>query len=237
MKQPLVSIIMAVKNGERFLRSAIESVLNTGYEPREIVVVDGKSEDATRLIARSFPEVRLIEQEGRGLSDAWNFGLGAVTGELIAFLDSDDLWAPDKLHVQVAFMEAHPEVQYTIGRVKFFLEPGFSTPPGFKKQLIESDHVGRIPGTLLARKSLFDRIGAFDPALVLAGDVDWFAHAKDSGAEMAVLGEVFLYKRVHDHNLSSNATLNSRELLEILKRSVARRRKTKRSIPPESRIR
>lgn len=225
MKQPCVGVIIAVKNGERFLRSAIDSVCNTGYEPREIIVVDGKSKDDTPLIARSFAEVRLIEQEGRGLSDAWNVGVGAATGDLIAFLDSDDLWAPNKLYLQVAFMEEHPEIQYTIGRVKFFLEPGFSAPVGFKRQLLENDHVGRIPGTLLARRSLFDSIGGFDTALALAGDVDWFARAKDSQAPMAVLDEVFLYKRIHDHNLSSNARLNSQELLEIFKKSVDRQRK------------
>jgi glycosyltransferase involved in cell wall biosynthesis len=225
MSRPFVSIIIAVKNGERFLRSAIQSVRDTEYEQREIIVVDGKSGDNTRLIARSFPEVRLIEQEGKGLSDAWNVGLGTATGELIAFLDSDDVWAANKLHMQVAFMEEHPEIQYTIGRVKFFLEPGFSAPVGFKRHLLENDHVGRIPGTLLARKNLFDSIGGFDRALVLAGDVDWFARAKDSQASMAVLDEVFLYKRVHDHNLSSNARLNSQELLEIFKKSVDRQRR------------
>jgi glycosyltransferase involved in cell wall biosynthesis len=225
MEQPLVSIIIAVKNGERYLRLAIESVRRTRYEPREIIVVDGKSEDDTRLIARSFAEVRLIAQEGRGLSDAWNVGVGAAMGNLIGFLDSDDLWAPNKLHVQVAFMQQHTEIQYTIGRVKFFLEPGFSIPRGFKRELLESDHVGRIPGTLLARKNVFESIGGFDTMLLLAGDVDWFVRAKDSKVPMAILDEVFLYKRVHDSNLSSNARLNSEELLRVFKNSVDRQRK------------
>jgi GT2 family glycosyltransferase len=146
-------------------------------------------------------------------------------GELIAFLDSDDLWAPNKLHAQVAFMKDHPEIQYTIGRVKFFLEPGLSVPFGFKRQLLENDHVGRILGTLLARRSLFDSIGGFDTEFALASDVDWFTRAKDSQVPMAVLDDVFLLKRVHDHNLSSNARLNSQELLEIFKKSVDRQRR------------
>jgi glycosyltransferase involved in cell wall biosynthesis len=225
MSPPLVSIIIAVKNGDRYLRSAIDSVRRTYYEPREIIVVDGKSEDDTQSIARSFTEVRLIEQEGRGLSDAWNVGVAVATGDLIAFLDSDDFWAPNKLHVQVSFMENHPEIHYTIGRVKFFLEPGFSPPLGFKMHLLENDHVGRIPGTLMARRHLFGSVGGFETTLVLAGDVDWFVRAKDLQVPMAILDEVFLYKRVHDHNLNnSNTRLNSEELLEIFRKSVHRQR-------------
>ena len=88
--------------------------------------------------------------------------------------------------------------------------------------MLEQDHVGRIPGTLLARKQLFEVLGRFDATLALAWDVDWFARAKDSHVPMTVLDEVFLYKRVHDRDLSSNAGLKNQELLEILKRSVAR---------------
>jgi glycosyltransferase involved in cell wall biosynthesis len=225
MSFPLVSIIITVKNGDRYLRSAIDSIRSTGYDPGEIIVVDGNSEDDTRLVARSVTEVRLIDREGGGLSHAWNVGIFAASGDLIAFLDSDDLWSRNKLPVQVAFMEEHAKTQYTIGRVKFFLEPGYSVPAGLKKALLENDHVGRIPGTLLGRRNLFDSIGGFETALALAGDVDWFARAKVSQVSMAVLNEVFLYKRVHDHNLSSNARLNSQELLEIFKKSVDRQRR------------
>lgn len=226
MNPPLVSVIIAVKNGERYLRTAIESVRATGYERREIIVVDGKSIDNTPSIVRSFEEVRLIEQEGQGLCDAWNLGIAAAEGDLLAFLDSDDLWSKDKLNLQVTYMNEHPEIEYSIGRVEFFLEPGFSVPSGFRKELLGKDHIGRIPGTLLARRKLFDTVGMFNTEFVLAGDVDWFTRAKDREAPLAILDDILLYKRVHDRNLNnSDIRLNTAELLEIFKRSVSRQRK------------
>jgi glycosyltransferase involved in cell wall biosynthesis len=227
MNKPLVSVIVPVKNGERFLASAINSVLEQDYRPLEIIVVDGSSTDNTAKIARSFKHVRSFRQSGRGLADAWNVGIEAAKGELIAFLDHDDLWAPNKLSTQVGYLVNHPEIQYTIARVKFFLEEGHTIPIGFKKELLDKDQLGRIPGTLVARKHLFDSIGRFSTDLTIAADVDWFVRAKDKNTSMAVINEVLLYKRIHSANLSSNAEVNNQELLKILRISVERQHSQK----------
>jgi glycosyltransferase involved in cell wall biosynthesis len=75
---PLVSVIIAVRNGERFLAQAIESVLNSDYRPIEILIVDGQSEDKTEEIARSYPLVRYICQPNTGISEAYNLGIKAT---------------------------------------------------------------------------------------------------------------------------------------------------------------
>lgn len=222
MNMPLVSVIIPVKNGEKYLGSAIQSVLKTNYSPLEIIVVDGKSVDGTAEVIRSFPSVRHVIQEGKGLADAWNVGIGTARGEMISFLDHDDYWAPEKLKLQVGCLVEDPDIQYAISRFKFFLEPGCPVPLGFKKELLEGDHVGRIPGTLLARGTLFDEVGVFNNDISIAADVDWFVRAKDKGIRSAILPEVLLYKRVHDSNLSSNAETNNRELLSLLRQSIAR---------------
>ena len=222
MGMPLVSVIIPVKNGERYVGSAIESVIQTNYSPMEIVVVDGNSVDGTADIIKSFKTLRHIYQKGRGLADAWNLGIEVAEGELVAFLDSDDLWAPEKLKQQVGRLMDEPGLQYVISRFKFFLEPGFPVPVGFKKELLEGDHLGRIPGTLLARRSLFDEVGVFNTDIAIAADVDWFVRAKDQGIAMGIVPEVLLYKRVHDANLSSNAEKNNQELLALLRQSISR---------------
>jgi glycosyltransferase involved in cell wall biosynthesis len=223
MPEPLVSIIIPVKNGERFLPFALNSVFEQNYRPLEIIVVDGHSSDRTVAIAQSFVEVRVVSQSGQGLSNAWNEGLEAANGEFVAFLSYDDLWTPDKLRLQVKYLIDHPEIQYTIAKFRFFLEPGCAMPAGFRRELLETDHVGRIMETLVARQSLFARIGKFHTQLSTAEDVDWYARAHDRGIPMAIVPKVLLYKRVHDTNLSLNAAANNKNLLQALRQSVKRK--------------
>ena len=228
VNKPLVSVIIPVKNGERFLAAAIQSVLDQDYARVELIVVDGQSDDRTAQIAQSFTQVRYLFQQGDpGVAAARNLGIAAAQGELVAFISHDDLWARNKLSVQVAQMIEHPELQYTITRVKFFLEPGCACPPGFRKELVEGDHVGVMPETLVARKSLFDQIGGFDPEFVIGDDNDWFVRAQDNQVPATVIPQVLTYKRVHETNISlnpSNVDKFSREMLKIAQRSIDRKR-------------
>jgi glycosyltransferase involved in cell wall biosynthesis len=221
---PLVSVIIAVKNGELRLGEAIQSILNQTYDNFEIIVVDGQSSDNTANIAQSYPKVRHILQNGRGLADAWNCGIESAKGEFIAFLDHDDLWTDNKLDIQINYLINNPTIQYIIAKFRFILESGASIPIGFKKELLDRDIVGLIPGTLIVRKDLFNFIGKFNTDLVIASDVDWFARVKDKNISMAMIPEVLLHKRVHGNNLSSNAKLNNQELLQVLKQSINRQR-------------
>jgi glycosyltransferase involved in cell wall biosynthesis len=225
MQQPLVSVVMAVKNGERFLAAGLDSVAAQSYRNFEIVVVDGHSTDRSAAIAAAYPQARFITQDGAGLSAAWNTGVRAARGELIAFLDHDDLWAPHKLDAQVAHLLAHPEAQYVVAQVRFFLEPGCAVPPGFKPELFGQDLMGRIPGTLMARRALFAQLGDFNEGLKIAGDVEWFVRAKDRGVAMGYVPEVLLHKRIHEANLAADALANSRELLSLLRESINRQRR------------
>lgn len=223
--QPLVSVVVAVRNGERFLAQALASILEGAYRPVEILVVDGNSTDSTLEIARSFGHVRCLQQMGQGIAAAYNTGIEASTGTFVAFLSHDDHWTPDKLETQIEFMTRHPEVEYTIGRAKFFLEPGHEIPRGFRRELLEGDHVAPIMETLVARRPLFERLGKFDTRLSIANDVDWFTRASDMKIPTAVMPQVLLHKRVHDANLSMNVETNNRDLLKLLKASIDRKRR------------
>lgn len=222
---PLVSVVIPTKNAERYLRDALESVRAQTYEAWQVVLVDAGSTDRTVAIARSYDRVDCIGQTGAGLADAWNCGLGAARGDLIAFLDSDDCWEPAKLSAQVQVLEADPAVDCVITRMRFVLEPGLPPPAGFRPLLLESSHVAHMPSALLARREVFERIGSFDTELTVAPDIDWFARVKDSGLRVAVVPRVLVYKRMHDANLSSLAgeTVN-REIVQLLKRSIGRQR-------------
>ena len=224
---PLVTVIVPVKNGARFLAQALGDVAAQTYDRCELVVVDGRSTDCSAEIARSFPRVRLIDQPGDGLPDAWNLGLDAARGELIAFLDSDDRWSRDKLAKQIGLLSREPELAYVITRMRFFLEPGDPHPPGFRPKLLNGEYVANMPSALLARRSVFNTVGTFPTHYPAAGDIDWFARLKDSGLTGGVIEEPLVWKRVHAGNASSSdlvvRNLN-RELLGLLRQSVARQR-------------
>jgi glycosyltransferase involved in cell wall biosynthesis len=217
---------MAIKDGERYVAEAIESVLAQTLRERELVVIDGGSVDASARIARSYEGVRVVGQRGTGFAGAWNEGIALAHGELVAFLDSDDRWAPRKLEAQVGLLEARADAACAVGLVSFFLEPGHRPPPGFRPNLLEGEFVAYMPGALLAHRELFETtIGPFRTDQTIANDIDWFARLKDAGITCAVLPEVVIYKRIHGGNLSLSAPADyNRELVALLRDSVARTR-------------
>ena len=120
---PLVSVIMIFLNAERFITSAIESVLAQTYAAWELVLVDDGSTDGSSAIARRFAQlqparIRLVEHEGhanRGMSASRNLGLRQARGAYIALLDADDVYLPAKLERQVAILQAQPEAAMVYG--------------------------------------------------------------------------------------------------------------------------
>jgi glycosyltransferase involved in cell wall biosynthesis len=225
LNNPLVSVVISVKNGELFLHEALKSVLQQKYEPIEILVIDGHSTDKTAEIALSYEGVQHIMQPGRGIADGNNTGVNLAKGDLIAFLSHDDKWTSNKLSTQIRFMQENPKFAFTNARIKFFLEPGCKTPSGFRTDLLQGDHIGVIMETLVARKSVFDRVGPFDTSLKISEDIEWFARAKDYNIKSAVIQEVLLYKRVHDKNISIHTDHEYVDLFQAIRKSIHRKEK------------
>lgn len=109
---PCVSVVMPVYNGERYLKEAVESVLNQTLSDFEFIIINDGSTDNTCAILKSFTDGRgnLIDQEHQGLIASLNRGLAIARGEYVARMDSDDIALPDRLEKQVAFLRAHPEI-------------------------------------------------------------------------------------------------------------------------------
>src|ERR1044072_1092605 len=116
MSNPVVSVVMPVYNGEKYLRSAIQSVLDQTFHDFEIIVVDDGSKDSTPAIAQSYGDrVRYVRQENAGVAAAVNHGISLARGRYFAWLSHDDLWAPEKLSEQLRALQsvAGPAVCYT----------------------------------------------------------------------------------------------------------------------------
>lgn len=223
-QQPLVSVIIPVYNGARFLRAALESVFAQTYRPFEVIVVDDGSTDDTGKIAQGFPEVRYFVQENQGVAAARNVGVEAAHGEFFAFLDQDDLWAPEKLELQVDHLLSHPDLGYTLTQQQFFLEPGATLPPWFRKELLAAVHTGWVLGTLVVRRTTFEQVGNFVTGYSAANDSDWYFRAKAAAIPMAVVPELLLLKRIHEANDSGRAKEILSELLKVVKTSLDRQR-------------
>ena len=221
---PDISVIVVVKNGERYLAQGLDSILAQTLAPAEIIVVIGESLDATAEIAHAYPTVRVLMQADQGLANARNLGIKMAAGELIAFLDHDDLWLPNKLAVQAEWMHTQPTVQYTTTWMQFLLEDESEAVSVPVSPADAGPQEAGTPSGLMARKALFMSLGMFDPAYQIGCDADWFVRARDAGIESAVIPEVLFTKRLHQNNLSRRGALNRKEMFQIARASLARQR-------------
>jgi len=227
MPEERVSIILPIKNGERFLDQALDSIFNQTYEAFELIVVDDGSTDRSAELARAREGVRYVVSERDGVAHAWNTGIAEARGSLIAFQAQDDLWLPDKLRVQVGYMKEHPEIDYSLTWTHTFHEPGDAVPPGCRAEQLGTDGYGLLMEAMMVRKAALDRVGVFDTELTTSQDGDWFARAADGGLRLGVIEKVLLKRRVH----SANATFDSnaakegdRNLLAVMRASIRRKK-------------
>jgi len=226
-KEPLVSVITATLNASKYLREALNSILNQTYQNIEVLIIDGGSTDDTKEIANMFPKVSFVTQNGKGLFDAWNQGIQMCTGDFVAILDSDDIWNPTTLSDHVNGLLNDSSKLGSVGQVKFFLEKKQTPPPEFKLSLLEKSHLGYMPGCFMGRKEIFNRIGYYETEWKIASDIIWFGKVKDLKDEIYILDRVVLNKRVHKNNISYNSVeedIYGRELLKLLHLKLKSRR-------------
>ena len=184
---PLVSAIIIFLDAERFLGESIESVLAQTYPNIELLLVDDGSTDGSTAIARSYAEslpdrVRLLQHPGgenRGMSASRNLGARSARGEWIAFLDSDDVWLPEKTEQQVAIFRQHPGLGMVYGRTQIwhswapgssqdhFYALGVATntvhePPSLLAALIENRFQSPTTCNAMISRAAFDQLGGFE---------------------------------------------------------------------------
>ena len=216
MTLPLLSVIVPVHDGERFLAEALDSVLGQDYEPLEVIVVDDGSTDGSSAIAQA-RGVRYFVQPNRGPGAARNAGIAAARGELVAFVDQDDVWLPGKARTQVDLLLARPEVGLVYTRMEVFVEPGAPLPDWTPADWLDEPPVGYCPSTLMARRDVFDVVGDFDPEYVAFSDGEWFMRVRRAGIQTHVLDDVTVRYRIHGDNQSHDRDVFRDELMRSLR--------------------
>ena len=239
MANPLISCIIPVFNGERYLGEALDSILAQTYRPVEIIVVDDGSTDGTgELAARYGDRIRYSRQNNEGAPTARNAGLSAARGAFVAFLDSDDLWHPDKLERQMARFEARPELELCVTHLQRFWIPELETErKRFQDHRFAEVLPGYITQTLLARRNVFDSVGNFNTSRRVGDPMDWFLRAAEQGVVMELLPDLLVYQRMHESNLSVNFGTRTMKphmqdaILDVVKASLDRRRSRNETSP------
>ena len=207
-----VTVIIPVYNREEYLRAALDSVFLQTRLPDEVIVVDDGSTDNTPAVAESYPEVTLLRQSNSGVSVARNRAVEAATSEWVAFLDSDDLWQPTKLELQMAALEANPVFEACTCNTMALQEPGgtpgpppSNIPPGTDIAAGLRGSLRLPPGSVIARRERVLQVGGFDDSARPCEDWDLWLRLVDAGCRFLLVPEALLLIRAHESNLSNQS--------------------------------
>jgi glycosyltransferase involved in cell wall biosynthesis len=226
MSEPLVSALITVYNGERYLGEAIESALAQTYDRIELIVVDNGSTDRSPEIARSFgPRVRVHVEPERGINRVRNAAVAEAAGEHLAFLDGDDVWDPLKTERQIAAFAADPSAAVVIGHVEQFLSPDCDPSLARRFRIPERPQPGLVLGAVLAPRRVFDLVGPLSTEYSISDGLEWFLQVRRHGLREVLLPEVVTRRRVHGANHSYRCRAERGEFARLLKASIDERRR------------
>jgi len=210
IRTPTVSVIIPTYNRFSFIGQAIASVLSQSFMDFEIIVIDDGSTDDTELVVREITDPRLvyIRQENRGRSHARNFALFLARGRYIAFLDSDDLYLPNKLSLQVNYLNSHPNVDmlytsaYCIDAVGNELDVNYiaSVSGRIYKSIAFFCPVTITLPTVMVRREIFSAVGGFDEKMDRFEDTDMWRRISKV-AYIEALPEFTCKLRTHSDNI------------------------------------
>lgn len=223
-RKPAVSVIIPTYNRGWVLREAVDSVLAQDFDDFELIVVDDGSTDNTREILEAYDDaVIVLSLNNRGVSAARNRGIAKACAPMIAFLDSDDLWKPQKLSRQVAFFEANPGA-LICQTEEIWIRNGVRVNPGKRHHKLS----GMIfepslalclvsPSAVMIRKKLFDLVGLFDEDLPACEDYDLWLRVS-CRYPVHLLEEPLIIKRGgHTDQLSRAAGLDKYRIQSLKK--------------------
>ena len=200
---PLISCIVPVFNGERYLDEALDSIFAQTYRPLEVIVVDDGSTDTTAEVTTRYGDhITYIWQANAGPSAARNRGVETASGAFIAFLDADDIWHKEKLACQMTRFETRPELEICLSYAQNLWIPDLKQE---EERFSDSDLAiakPHLPSGGVVKRALWERVGPFNTSLKHRDAMDWLARAREAGAVMETVPDVLVFRRIHQDNLS-----------------------------------
>ena len=230
MAEPeLISVVMPTYNHAAFIGGAIGSVLNQTYSNFELIIVDNYSGDNTEAVVTACgdPRIRYVKFLNKGIiAAARNYGIGLAKGEYVAFLDSDDLWLPEKLAAQLEGFSREGNVAMVYSRFRTITGEAVSGEVLPKVEICVSGNIFRTLylkhfiacSGVMARRDVLERAGGFNeaPAMVAVEDADlWLRIAMGGRIQCASEVPLFLY-RVHNANVSQGYTVKFKRAFMLI---------------------
>jgi glycosyltransferase involved in cell wall biosynthesis len=226
MTTPQISALIAVRNGERHLAEAINSCLSQTLRPSEIIVVDDGSDDGTSAIIQSYgPDVVHVRQDWSGVAAAYNAGVARTRSPIVAFLDHDDLWEPNKLEAQSAILEGDADLDAVFCMAMQFISPEVDADLRARLSVPTQSQEAMASSSLFVTKTALERFGPFTGGRDATAFVMWFLRARSAGLRFRTAPQVLMRRRVHSSNSGIRDKLvNRQQYLDAAREMIMRRR-------------
>lgn len=215
-----ISVICPAWQAAGTLADTVASVRAQLVRPIEILVVDDGSTDDTARVGET-SGATVIRRPHRGVAAALNAGIAASRGELLAFIDADDLWPADKLAVQADLLASDRNLAGVLGLVQCFLSPEADAQ---SRRVPDHLQAAWLTGAMLIRREAVDKIGLFDEALQAGHAIDWFDRARCLGQVFAMPRRVVLLRRIRAGSLSVRSASRDAGYALMAQRAIQRRR-------------
>jgi glycosyltransferase involved in cell wall biosynthesis len=226
---PPITVVIPVRDCERYIGEALDSILAQTIPVAQIIVVDDGSTDETReVVRRHGAAAELIVQEPLGIGAATNRGIAAARGELLSFLDADDLWSPQKVEIQLAARKRDPGIDLCFGHVEQFISPELTERDRSELRAPGKPTPGRVKGTMLVSRRSFDRVGEFNTELRLGEFIDWCLRAREAELREEVLPEVLMRRRIHGANTGRERRDDRQDYAKVVGQALRRRAREQR---------
>ncbi len=219
-EEPLISIVLPLYNGKDLIAKTIDSVVRQTYTNWELIIVDdGSSDNGADFIVENYPQAIIIRQENAGVAAARNKGIENVKGNIIAFLDQDDEWMPNKLQAQWEQLKNDPYCSFITCNQRFICHDGVVLPANFSEKLFE-EHRSLVPSALLIRKQALLSVNCFDESLEVSSDFDLIRRLRKANFKENNVDSLLLKKWYHGNNASQEKEVLRREILGLLFRQT-----------------
>lgn len=216
-----LSVIIPAYNAGKYLAEAAASVREQGWQGEmEVIIINDGSEDATLSVARKVGDIVLSKERG-GAAAARNMGIRNSSGELLLFLDADDILSHGAVGRLYEPMHGNKEVIAVFGKARDFCSPELSAEQVEHLQARKEPYGGVLPGCALIRREAFEKIGLFDESLKTGETVAWQMNLRERKIPVVSIDYVTLNRRLH---MSNTGRLNTRQEMQdyaaILRRRI-----------------